>query len=362
MRETAFEGSREIPSPPALGERVRVRGRVFTPDCQPLTPALSPQKRGEGVFWARLLFLFFVVGNSAAQSWPARPLRIIVPSAAGGAGDIVARAVGQKLTEAWGQQVIVDNRNGIVGAEIAAHSAPDGYTIMFATSALSIRESVYNKLPFNTLRDFIPVGQVVSQSNVLVAYPGVPVKSVQELIAYAKAHPGELNYGSSGNASSNHLAGELFRLLAKVNIVHVPYKGLPQAVTDLLGGRVQLVFGSPSSTLPAARDGRLRLLAVTTPKRSPALPDIPTIAESGVPGYEFTGWIGTLLPAHTPNEIVVKLSREVARIVQVPEVKTRLATDATEAVGSTPEQYAAFLKAEIARWTRVAREANIKVD
>ena len=297
-----------------------------------------------------------------AQTWPSRPLRVLVPSAAGGAGDIVARAVGQKLTEAWGQQVIVDNRNGIVGAEIAAHSAPDGYTVMFSTSALSIRESVYRKLPFSTLRDFVPVGQVVSQSNVLVAHPGVPVKSVQELIAYARARPGELNYGSSGNASSNHLAGELFKLLAKVNIVHVPYKGLPQAVTDLLGGRVQIVFGSPSSTLPAARDGKLRLLSVTTPKRSPALPDIPTIAESGVPGYEFTGWIGVLLPARTPPDIVLKLSREVARIVQLPDLKQRFAADATESVGSTPEEYTAFLKAEIARWTRVARAANIQVD
>lgn len=297
-----------------------------------------------------------------AQQWPSRPLRVLVPSAAGGAGDIVARAVGQKLTEAWGQQVIVDNRNGIVGAEITAHAAADGYTIMFSTSALSIRESVYRQLPFNTLRDFAPVGQVVSQSNVLVAHPGVPVKSVQELIAYARARPGELNYGSSGNASSNHLAGELFKLLTKVNFVHVPYKGLPQAVTDLLGGRMQIVFGSPSSTLPAARDGKLRLLAVTTPKRSPALPEVPTIAESGVPGYEFTGWIGVLLPARTPEAIVNKLSREVARIVQLPELKQRFAADATESVGSTPEEYAAFLKAEIARWTRVARAANIQVD
>jgi tripartite-type tricarboxylate transporter receptor subunit TctC len=301
-------------------------------------------------------------GQAQAQQWPARPLRVLVPSAAGGAGDIVARAVGQKLTEAWGQQVIVDNRNGIVGAEITAHAAPDGYTIMFSTSALSIRDSVYRQLPFNTLRDFAPVGQVVSQSNVLVAHPGLPVKSVQELIAYARARPGELNYGSSGNASSNHLAGELFKLLTKVNFVHVPYKGLPQAVTDLLGGRLQIVFGSPSSTLPAARDGKLRLLAVTTPKRSPALPEVPTIAESGVPGYEFTGWIGVFLPVRTPEAIVNKLSREVARIVQLPELKQRFAADATESVGSTPEEYAAFLKAEIARWTRVARAANIQVD
>jgi tripartite-type tricarboxylate transporter receptor subunit TctC len=303
-----------------------------------------------------------VAVSASAQNWPSRPLRVIVPSAAGGAGDIVARAVGQKLTEAWGQQVIVDNRIGVVGAEIAAQALPDGYTIMFSTSALSVRESVYRKLPFNTLRDFTAVGQAVSQSNMLVAHPSVPVKSAQELIAYARARPGELNYGSSGNATSNHLAGEMFRLLARVNIVHIPYKGLPQAVTDLIGGRVQLVFGSPSSTLPSARDGKLRLLAVTTPKRSPALPDIPTIAESGAPGYEFTGWIGVLVPARTPSEIVLKLSREVARIVQLPEIKQRFAADATESVGSSPEEYAAFLKAEIARWTKVARAANIQVD
>jgi tripartite-type tricarboxylate transporter receptor subunit TctC len=311
----------------------------------------------------RIVFVALLLAAPAfAQNWPARPLRVIVPSAAGGAGDIVARAVGQKLTEAWGQQVIVDNRIGVVGAEIAAQAAPDGYTIMFSTSALSVRESVYRKLPFNTLRDFAAVGQAVSQSNMLVAHPAVPVKSVQELIVYARARPGELNYGSSGNATSNHLAGELFKLLAKVNLVHIPYKGLPQAVTDLIGGRVQLVFGSPSSTLPSARDGKLRLLAVTTPKRSPAVPDIPTIAESGVPGYEFTGWIGVLVPARTPSEIVVKLSREVARIVQLPEIKQRFAADATESVGSSPEEYAAFLKAEIARWTKVARAANIQVD
>ena len=306
--------------------------------------------------------LIAAISAAHAQDYPSKALRLIVPSVAAGAGDIVARAVGQKLTEAWGEQVIVDNRNGIVGAEIAAHAAPDGYTIMVATSALSIRESVYTKLPFNTLRDFIPVSQAVTQSNILVVHPGVPVKSVQELVAYAKAHPGELNYGSIGNASSNHLAGELFKLLAKVNIVHVPYKGLPQAVTDLLGGRLQVVFGSPSSTLPSARDGRLRILAVTTPKRSSALPDVPTIAESGVPGYEFTGWIGVLLPARTPRAIVDKLSREVARGVQTADFRQRFAADATESVGSTPEQFSTFLKAEIARWTRVARAANIKVD
>jgi tripartite-type tricarboxylate transporter receptor subunit TctC len=285
-----------------------------------------------------------------------------VPSAAGGAGDIVARAVGQKLTESWGQQVIVDNRNGIVGAEIAAHAAPDGYTIMFSTSALSIRESVYRKLPFNTLRDFIAVTQVVSQSNVLVAHPAVPVKSVQELIAYARARPGELNYGSSGNASSNHLAGELFRLLAKVNIVHVPYKGLPQAVTDLMGGRVQLVFGSPSSTLPSARDGRLRLLAVTTPKRSPALPEVPTIAESGVPGYDASNWWAVAAPAGTPARIIARLNAAIATYLSMPETQRRFLNEGAEVDIRTPAGVRAMITPDMEKWARVARESGMRAE
>lgn len=300
--------------------------------------------------------------SALAQSYPAKSIRVIVPSAAGGGADIVARAIGQKLTEAWSQQVVVDNRIGIVGAEIAAHAAPDGYTVMLTTSALAVRESVYKKLPYKTLRDFSPVTQVVAQSNVLVVHPAVPARSVQELVALAKSKPGQLNFGSGGNATSNHLAGELFRILAKVDVVHVPYKGVPQATTDLLGGRVQFVFGSPVSTLPHVKEGKLRLLAVTTPRRSPALPDVPTIAESGVPGYEFTGWMGVLVPTGTPKDIVRKLHREVARIVYLPDVKQRFAVDAADAVGSTPEEFTAYLKAEIARWTKVVRDANIRVD
>jgi tripartite-type tricarboxylate transporter receptor subunit TctC len=300
--------------------------------------------------------------EACAQVYPARPIRVIVPAAAGGAGDIVARATGQKLAEKWGQQVIVDNRTGIVGTEIVARSAPDGYTLLLTTSALAVRESVFRDLPFSALRDFAPVTQLMTQTNILVLHPGVPVKSVAELIAYARARPGELNYGSSGNGGSNHLAGELFKSLARVNIVHVPYKGLPQAVTDLLAGRVQLIFGSPASTLPHTGGGRLRMLAVTTPRRSPALPDLPTIAEAGVPGYEFTSWIGVLAPARTPPAIVLKLQRELSAIVQSPESRQRFAADATDAVGSTPGEFTAFLKSEIARWTRVAREADIRVD
>ncbi len=201
-----------------------------------------------------------------------------------------------KLSEAWGQQVVIDNRLGIVGAEIAAKAAPDGYTLMFTTSALAVREAVYNNLPFSTLRDFQAVSQSVTQSNVLVINPAVPAKNVQEFVALAKAKPGAFNFGSGGNASSSHLACELFRNLAGINVVHVPYKGVPAALGDTIAGRVHYTVGSPVSTLPHVKEGRLRLLAVTTAKRAPALADVPTVAESGVPGYEFTGWMGWLAP------------------------------------------------------------------
>jgi tripartite-type tricarboxylate transporter receptor subunit TctC len=303
-----------------------------------------------------------IVTIAAAQSYPSRPIRVIVPSSAGGGADIVARLIGQKLAEHWGQQVIVDNRIGVVGAETAALASADGYTVLFTTSALVVRESVYRKLPYSTLRDFVAVTQVLSQSNVLVVHPAVPARTVQELVALAKARPGELNFGTGGNGTSNHLAGELLRIMTGINVVHVPYKGVPQAINDTLAGRMHFAFGSPMSVLPHVKAGRLRLLAVTTPQRARALPDVPTVAESGVPGYEFTGWMGMLAPRSTPQDIALKLQQEIAKIVFVPELERRLAADAAEPVGSSSAEFAAFLKADIARWTRVVREANIQVD
>jgi tripartite-type tricarboxylate transporter receptor subunit TctC len=297
-----------------------------------------------------------------AQSYPSRPIRVIVPTVPGGGGDTVARAIGQKLSDSWGQQIVVDNRNGIIGAELAAHATPDGYTVMVTTSSLTLREGIYKKLTVKTLRDFLPVTQVVRQALVLVVSPAVPAKSVQELVTLAKSKPGQLNFGTGGNGSASHLAGELFRILAGIKVLHVPYKGVPQALTDLLGGRLQYVFGTPESIMPLVNDGRLRLLALTTTRRSPSMPDVPTMVESGVPGYEFSGWIGVMVPAGTPADIVRKLHQEIVRIVRLPDVKSKFEVHASEVVGSTPEEFTAYLKSELARWTKVAQDANIHVE
>jgi tripartite-type tricarboxylate transporter receptor subunit TctC len=298
---------------------------------------------------------------AAAENYPSRPIRVIVPSQAGGGADIVARVIGQKLTEALGQQVVIDNRIGAVGAEITAKAVPDGYTVMFTTSALAVRDSLYTKLPYDTLRDFQPVTQVLSQSNVLVVHPSIPARTVQELIAIAKAKPGQLNYGSGGNGTSNHLAGALFQLLANIDVVHIPFKGVPAALIDTVAGRVHFTIGCPVSTLPHVKDGRLRLLAVTTPRRSPSLPEVPAIAES-LPGYEFTGWMGLLAPVKVSRTIIDTLHKETVRIVYLPDVKQKLQLDAAEPVGSTPEQFSAHLKAEVARWTKVVKAAGIKAE
>ncbi len=287
---------------------------------------------------------------------------MIVPSAAGGGGDIVARAVGQKLAESWGQQVVVDNRNGILGPEIAAKADADGYTLMLTTSALIVREAVYRKLPFETMRDFAAVTQLVTQSNVLSVTPSLPAQSVKELIAYVKTRPGQLNYASGGNGTSNHLAGELFKYMAGVDIVHVPYKGVPQGLLDVIGGRMHMSFTSPVAALAPARDGKLRMLAVTTARRFAGLPNVPTLAEAGLPGYEFTGWMGVFAPARTPKPIVSQLHAELVRIVKLPEVKDRLSGDGAEPVGSSPQEFSVYVDAELKKWKSVVIKAGIRAD
>ncbi len=311
-----------------------------------------------------ILVLAALLGTSPlhARPYPDRPIRVIVPSAAGGGGDIVARAVGQKLAESWGQQVVVDNRNGILGPEIAAKADPDGYTLMLTTSALIVREAVYRKLPFNTMRDFAAVTQLVYQSNVLSVTPSLPAQSVKELIAYAKTRPGQLNYASGGNGTSNHLAGELFKYMAGVDIVHVPYKGVPQGLLDVIGGRMHMSFTSPVAAMAPARDGKLRMLAVTTTRRFAGLPNVPTMAEAGLPGYEFTGWMGVFVPARTPKPIISQLHAELVRIVKLPDVKDRLSGDGAEPVGSSPQEFSAYVDSELRKWKSVVIKAGIRAD
>ena len=310
-------------------------------------------------------FAVFATAPAAAQSgdYPNRPVRIIVPQTAGGAVDIVARAIAQKLSEAWGQQVIVDNRpgaNGIIGMEAVARAKPDGYTLGAPfTSVLAINPFVYKTLPYDVNRDFAPVMQSVANVIVLVVHPSLPARSVKELVALGKSRPGDLVYGSFGVGNLTHLAGELLRIETGLKMVHVPYKGETPAVTDLIGGQYVLLFSTSAGVYSHIKDGRLRLLATGGEKRAAAYPDAPTMAEAGYPGAGVAGWSGLAMPAGTPPEIVQKFSREAARIVKSAEMRERLTALGAEPVGSSPEEFTAFIKAEANKWSRVIREAGI---
>ena len=297
-----------------------------------------------------------------AQQYPTRPVRFVVPFAPGGSTDTLARTLGQKLSEALGEQVVVDNRSGgsgNIGMEIVARAAPDGHTIVLGYIAnLAIGPSLYAKLPFDPVKDFAPVTQLASSPNVLAAHPAVPARNLKELIALARARP--VNFASAGVASVGHLTGEFLNSLAGIKMVHVPYKGSGQAVTDLLGGHVQLMFSGFSSALPHIRAGKLRALAVTGAKRSPALPDVPTIAESGFPKFEATAWYGVLAPAQTPRPIVIRLHDEIIKALQLPDVKERLASVGFEIVGSTPEAFGAYIQSEIRKWEKVVKASGAK--
>ena len=308
--------------------------------------------------------LFAFTATAISQSYPNRPIRFIVPYAPGGSTDTLARAIGQKLAESLGQQVVVDNRsgaNGNIGMEIVAHSAPDGYTIVLGYIAnLGIGPSLYAKLPFDPVRDYAPITQLATSPNILVAHPSLPVKSFKELIAYAKANPKKLNYASASVASIGHLTGELLNHAAGIDMVHVPYKGSGQAVIDLIGGQVQLMFSGMSSVMPHIKAGKLRPLAVTGAQRSPAVPDIPTIAESGFPGFEATAWYGVLAPAGTPKPVITRLHDEIVRALKMPDVKERLNNVGFELVGGTPEAFAAYIKTEIRKWAQVVKASGAK--
>jgi tripartite-type tricarboxylate transporter receptor subunit TctC len=299
------------------------------------------------------------------SAYPNKPIRMIVPFAPGGGSDIVARALGQKLAEVYREPVVIDNRGGgtIIGpTDAVAKAAPDGYTLLMATSGHVINPSFFAKLPFDTVKDFAPVTQVTSQAYILGVYPGVPAKSVKELIALAKARPGQLNYASGGNGNATHLGAELLKDLAGIDIVHVPYKGGGPALIALISGEVAMLFSNISFTLPQIKAGKVRALAVSGGKRSPVAPELPTIAEAGVPGFELTSWYGVLAPAKTPKAIIASLHDEIVKALNAPDVKARLANDGNEAVGSTPEAFAAYVASEIPKWARVIKRSGARME
>jgi tripartite-type tricarboxylate transporter receptor subunit TctC len=310
-----------------------------------------------------LLTMFAALSCAQAQTYPNRAIRLVVPSSPGGGSDITGRIVAQKLSEQLGQQVVVDNRAGagtIIGNEAVAKAAPDGYTLLMGLSTLAINPSMYAKLPYDALRDFAPVSLAVLSPNILTVHPSVPVKNVKEFIALAKARPGTVTFGSAGLGTSPHLSGELLKVLAKIDIVHVPFKGSGLSVISQLGGEIAANFPSVPTAIPYIRAGRLRGLGVTTAKRTQALPDVPSIAEAGVRGYEATQWFGVLAPAGTPRPIIDRLNQEMVKLVRSAEVRERLIADGTDPVGSTPEEFAAYIKSETDKWAKVIKAAGIK--
>jgi tripartite-type tricarboxylate transporter receptor subunit TctC len=307
-------------------------------------------------------WLLVAAGCGYAQDYPAKPVRIVVPLAPGGSTDVLARLIGAKLAELWSQPVIVDNRAGggtMIGTEVVARSAPDGYTLLMVTSAFAVNFSLFKKVPYK-FSDFVPLSDVAQTPNVLAVHPSVPARSVKELIALLRARPGELTYSSGGVGGSTHLAGELFKLLAKVDMVHVPYKGGSPAVTDLVGGQVTMTFANLTTVIPFAKAGRLRALAVTSAKRSAALPDLPTMAEAGVPGFEAATWNGLLAPAATPREIVARLNADIVKVLKMPETRDKLAANALEPIGDSSDAFGAHIAAEIERWAKVVTAARLK--
>ena len=314
---------------------------------------------------AALAFASVAANAQDPKSYPAKPIRFIVPFAPGGGVDIVARAVASKLTDIVGQQIIVDNRGGggtIIGTELGARAAPDGYTLLFGSTTLAINPTLRSKLPYDTLKDLVPVTQASFQAYVLSVHPSVPAKSVKDFIALAKAKPGTLTFGSPGIGSGSHLVAEFFALSTGIKTIHVPYKGSSPAMADLIGGQIQFTYGTILAIVPHVRSGKLRALAVSSSNRSGIMPDVPTIAEAGVPRFDATSWNGVFVPAGTPRFVITRLHEGVVRALQTPEVRERLTGDGAEPVGSTPDQFAAFVRAEIAKWGKVIKAAGIKAD
>ena len=312
------------------------------------------------------VILLVAVTPCQADDYPSKPIRIIVPFPPGGTTDIMARLVGQKLTEAWKQQVVVDNRagaGGLIGTDIVAKAQPDGYTLVMGTIGTHATNlSLTKKMPYDTLKDFAPIAHVGNGTLVLVVHNSLPVKSQKELIAYAKAHPGKLNYATGGIGSSQHLPMELFKAMAGIDMVPIHYKGGAPAILDVLGGRVPLIINQPQMMLDPIRSGQLRALAVGDTSRSPLLPDVPTAAEAGLEGYQAAAWQALFAPARTPKEIIAKLNREINKIFSMPDVKTRVASLGVKTPGGTPEDLRRFQEAEVKRWAKIIKEGNITID
>src|SRR5262245_39620594 len=304
--------------------------------------------------------------QSPAQDFPTRPVRIVVPYPPGGSTDILARALGQKFSEAWGQSVVVENRagaSGMIGAEFVARSAPDGYTLLMASPAeIAVNQHVYSKMSYNPEKDFAPITLVATMPHVIVANPQVPATSIREMVELAKAKPGTLSFVSPGTGSTQHLTGELFNSMAGISIVHIPYKGAGQSIPDVISGQVPLgVFGL-LTIMPHAKAGRMRVLAVTTAKRSHAAPEYPTLAELGFPGFDTSRWFGLLAPAATPKELVTRINVDAVRALRVPDVLERIQSQGAEAVGNSPAEFAAFVTAESAKYARIVKQGNVKID
>lgn len=309
--------------------------------------------------------LAIVSGGAWAQAYPAKPVRLVVPFPVGGASDIIGRAVGVRLAEVWKQAVVVDNRagaSGQIGTESVARAAPDGYTLLVVEPTFTITPALFPKAPFDVLRDFTPIVQMGRAPHVLVVHPSIPVKTVKELIALARSRPGDLNFASPGTGSMGHLGLELVKQRAKVNIVHIPYKGAGPAVVDLLGGQVSIGFVSVSSALPNIKAGRLRGIAVTTAQRFSVLPDLPTIAEAALPGFDLVHWWGLVAPRGTSVDLVNRIAADVTRLLEAPDTKERLLTMGIEAQPSAPDQFAAFLRSEVEKWGTLVRDSGAKVE
>jgi tripartite-type tricarboxylate transporter receptor subunit TctC len=316
------------------------------------------------LFYSASSVSWLSVGNAHAQAYPSKPVRLVVPFAAGGSTDIIARTIGQKLNEAWGQPVLVDNRPGgstVIGTDIVAKAPPDGYTLLVTPAPFTIVPSLATtKLPYDPAKDFEPVTLINTTALVVVVHPGVPAKSIKDLIALAKRKPGALNFGSSGSGGSNHLAGELFNAMAGVKMTHIPYKGNAPALIDLVGGHVDVVFNGLTSALPLIKSGKLRALAVTSLQRAASMPDMLTLDELGLKGFQAVAWNGLTAPARTPKDVVARINADVVKITRSPDLVERLKAEGSDAVGSTTPEYAAFLRDEIAKWAKVIQFAGVK--